>query len=74
MDGIKTTKDFLNEAKKYLTPNGKILLGINTYYVSKKICLDLIEGSNYQIEKITKMKFNTSVHIELELFSYQIIP
>tara|TARA_B100000242_G_C42950854_1_gene440899 strand:- start:14 stop:664 length:651 start_codon:yes stop_codon:yes gene_type:complete len=61
LDGIKTTKDFLNRAKKYLNSNGKILLGINTFYIPKKICLDLIKDSNYQIEKITKMKFNTSV-------------
>ena len=61
LDGMKTTKDFLNEAKRYLTSNGKILLGINTFYVSKKLCLDVIKDSNYQIEKITKMKFNTSV-------------
>lgn len=61
LDGIKTTKDFLEEAKKYLTSNGKILLGINTFYVSKEMCLDVIKSSNYQIEKITKMKFNTSV-------------
>lgn len=61
LDGIKTAKDFLIEAKSFLNSDGKILLGINTFYVSKEICLDVIKGSNYKIEKITKMKFNTSV-------------
>ena len=60
-DGIKTTKDFLNEAKSFLIPKGEILLGINTFYVPEKICAQAIIDSGYNIKKITKMRFNTSI-------------
>tara|TARA_B100000989_G_scaffold294175_2_gene272802 strand:+ start:27303 stop:27953 length:651 start_codon:yes stop_codon:yes gene_type:complete len=61
LDGIKTTTDFLKEAKKYLTINGKILLGLNTFYVPIETSVKVIKNSNFYIEKVTKMKFNTSV-------------
>ena len=61
LDGIKTTKDFLNEAKSFLIPKGEILLGINTFYVPEKICAQAIIDSGYNIKKITKMRFNTSI-------------
>ena len=61
LDGIKTTKDFLNEAKNFLIPEGEILLGINTFYVPEKICAQAIIDSGYNIKKITKMRFNTSI-------------
>ncbi len=61
LDGVKTTKDFLIDAKKYLTSEGEILLGINTFYVPRENCVKVIESTGYKIEKITKMKFNTSI-------------
>ena len=61
LDGIKTTKDFLNEAKNFLIPEGEILLGINTFYVTEKICAQVIIDTGYNIKKITKMRFNTSI-------------
>ena len=61
LDGIKTTKDFLNDAKKYLNNNGSILLGINTFYVPRQNCIEVIEDTGYKVENITEMKFNTSI-------------
>ena len=61
LDGIKTTKDFLNDAKKYLNNDGSILLGINTFYVPRQNCIEVIEDTGYKVENITEMKFNTSI-------------
>ena len=66
-DGIKTTKDFLNEAKSFLIPKGEILLGINTFYVPEKICAQAIIDSGYNIKKITKMRFNTSIVFKINI-------
>ena len=66
-EGIKTTKDFLINAKKFLTTEGEILLGINTFYVPKSICIKLITDLEYSIEKITKMNFNTSIVFRIKV-------
>ena len=67
LDGIKTTKDFLNEAKNFLIPEGEILLGINTFYVPEKICVQVIIDTGYNIKKITKMRFNTSIVFKINI-------
>ena len=67
LDGIKTTKDFLNEAKNFLIPEGEILLGINTFYVPEKICAQVIIDTGYNIKKITKMRFNTSIVFKINI-------
>ena len=67
LDGIKTTKDFLNEAKNFLIPEGEILLGINTFYVPEKICSQVIIDTGYNIKKITKMRFNTSIVFKINV-------
>tara|TARA_B100000401_G_scaffold429331_1_gene362850 strand:- start:1 stop:657 length:657 start_codon:yes stop_codon:yes gene_type:complete len=69
-EGLKTTHDFLIESKNYLTNDGEILLGINTFYVSQTLCNQLISETGYRIEKITKMKFNTSIVFRLKSFRY----
>jgi hypothetical protein len=43
-----------------LLPNGEVLLGINTFYVSENKCIKLIE-KNFKIKKIIRMRFNTSI-------------
>ena len=67
LEGIQTAKDFLSEAKKFLTPDGIILLGMNTFYVPKNVCVKLIKDNGYKLEKITKMKFNTSIVLKLKV-------
>ena len=67
LEGIQTAKDFLSEAKKFLTPDGTILLGMNTYYVPQDVCVKLIEDTGYKLEKITKMRFNTSIVLKLKV-------
>ena len=69
-EGLKTTQDFLIESKNYLTNDGEILLGINTFYVSQTLCNQLISETGYRVEKITKMKFNTSIVFRLKSFRY----
>lgn len=68
--GLKTTHDFLIESKNYLMTDGEILLGINTFYVSQALCNKLISETGYKVEKITKMKFNTSIVFRLKSFRY----
>ena len=67
LDGIKTAKDFLIEAKSFLNSDGTILLGINTFYVPQTLCTKVISETGYCIEKITKMKFNTSIVFKLKV-------
>tara|TARA_B100000963_G_C22598797_1_gene659217 strand:+ start:1307 stop:1957 length:651 start_codon:yes stop_codon:yes gene_type:complete len=67
LEGIQTAKDFLSEAKKFLTPDGTILLGMNTFYVPQNVCVKLIKDTGYKLEKITKMKFNTSIVLKLKV-------
>jgi|TARA_Y100000816_G_scaffold210597_1_gene156285 Methylase of polypeptide chain release factors len=67
LEGIQTAKDFLSEAKKFLTPDGIILLGMNTFYVPQNVCVKLIKDNGYKLEKITKMKFNTSIVLKLKV-------
>lgn len=66
-DGLKTTKEFLIDAKNYLSTTGEILLGINTFYVPQRSCLDIIYNTGYKLKKITYMKFNTSVVFRLSI-------
>lgn len=66
-EGIKTTKNFLLDAKKFLTNGGEILLGVNTYYVPKSTCTNLIIDLGYSIKKITKMNFNTSIVYRIKI-------
>ena len=67
LEGIQTAKDFLSEAKKFLNPDGIILLGMNTFYVPQNVCVKLIKDNGYKLEKITKMKFNTSIVLKLKV-------
>ena len=69
-EGLKTTHDFLIESKNYLMNDGEILLGINTFYVSQTLCNKLISETGYRVEKITKMKFNTSIVFRLKSLRY----
>jgi release factor glutamine methyltransferase len=59
-DGTLITLKFLNQLRKHLLPDGEVLLGINTFYVSESKCIKLIENK-FKIKKITRMKFNSSV-------------
>ena len=65
-EGLKTTRDFLTESKNYLTADGEILLGINTFYVPQIHCNKLISETGFKIVNITKMKFNTSIVFRLK--------
>ena len=66
LEGIQTAKDFLSEAKKFLT-DGIIFVGMNTFYVPQNVCVKLIKDNGYKLEKITKMKFNTSIVLKLKV-------
>lgn len=59
--GTELTELFLARAKDYLTSEGRILLGVNCFYIPENICLKLIKKYDYGLKGVTKMKFNTSV-------------
>ena len=65
-NGTQVAENFLKGAKKYLTTNGEILLGMNTFYVSEKKCKKIIKLQKFKIKKITRMKFNTSVVFKIK--------
>jgi methylase of polypeptide subunit release factors len=65
-DGTELMSVFLNEAKKSLSNDGVILLGINNFYVTKEDCLNVIKRYDYKVKRITKMPFNTSVVFVLQ--------
>ena len=65
-DGTEIMSLFLEEAKNFLLPDGKIILGVNKFYVSKEKCLILIKKYGYDVKKITKIFFNTSIVFVLE--------
>ena len=60
MKALNEFEKFLKEAKKHLTSNGRIFLGINCFYISENICLELIKEYAYKFKSTIKIKFNTS--------------
>ena len=65
-DGTEIMSLFLEQAKNFLLPDGKIILGVNSFYVSKEKCLNLIKKYGYEVKKITKIFLNTSIVFVLE--------
>jgi len=66
IEGTDIMSIFLENAKKFLSNKGIILLGINNFYVSEESCLKIIDSHGYKVKKITKMSFNTSAVFVLE--------
>ena len=52
---------FLEKAKNFLHKDGKIILGVNSFYVDKEKCLFLIKKHGYDLKKITRIFFNSSI-------------
>ena len=63
-DGTLITSKFLSKVKKHLLPQGEVLLGINTFYVSESKCIRLIK-KKFKIKKIIRMKFNSSIAFKI---------
>lgn len=59
-DGTETMRRFLKESRPYLKEEGRILLGINCYYVPYKKAVGIIEEYGYRIEDVISRRFNTS--------------
>ena len=57
---------FLGKAKNFLSNDGKIILGVNSYYVDKEKCLSLIKEYGYDIKKITKILLNSSIAFTIQ--------
>ena len=65
-DGTETMSLFLGKAKNFLSNDGKIILGVNSYYVDKEKCLSLIKEYGYDIKKITKILLNSSIAFTIQ--------
>lgn len=65
-DGLLITSKFLDQSKKHLTPAGEIIIGINTFYVNENKCKKLFLKKSLKIEKIIRMRLNTSVVFKLK--------
>lgn len=59
-DGGGTTRRFLAGAKEFLTPAGRIYLGINCYYLPQPACERMIAEHGYEIEKVYQRRMNTA--------------
>jgi len=59
-DGIYLIRKFLSKSRKHLNRNGKILLGVNCFYIGFDNIKNIIEECNYKIEDIVSKMFNTS--------------
>ena len=59
-DGIYLIRKFLSKSRKHLNRNGKILLGVNCFYIGFNNIKDIIKGYNIKIEDIVSKMFNTS--------------
>jgi release factor glutamine methyltransferase len=59
-DGTHAIKRFLNQAPRYLTPNGEILLGVNTFYVSKTLICQILRDTFLVTSERISTPFNPS--------------
>jgi len=59
-DGTYATKKFLSQSKKHINKEGKILLGINCFYIPKNKMIKIIKSYKYDIENILSSRLNTS--------------
>ena len=64
--GTETMSLFLKKAQYFLSNDGKIILGVNSYYVDKEKCLSLIKDYGYDIKKITKILLNSSIAFTIQ--------
>lgn len=51
-DGTDLIRRFLNEAPHFIEQNGKLLLGLNTFYVKSKTIITLINQTSFHLEKV----------------------
>ena len=65
-DGTETMYLFLQKAKNFLSNDGKVILGVNSYYVDKEKCLSLIKNCGYDIKKITRIILNSSIAFTIQ--------
>ncbi len=59
-DGTDLLCRFIAEAPPFLQPNGKLLLGVNTFYISITTMYEIINKSSFVIEKVVSYWPNPS--------------
>ena len=42
-DGTELSKFFLKSVKKYLNKKGKVFFGVNCFYISEEVCIQMIK-------------------------------
>ena len=59
-DGTRVMSRFLEQAAGFLAPRGRILLGINCFFVPEERCREIIREKGYCIEDVVRRRFNTA--------------
>ena len=59
-DGTQLVRRFLSEAPPFLTPSGMLLLGINTFYLSRSTIAEIVEGSALRMQSVIESFPNPS--------------
>ncbi len=62
-DGTDAISFFLKNAKNYLKKDGLIFLGVNLFYVSKKVLFEIIDLYGFKINEVIKKFPNKSIVI-----------
>lgn len=58
--GCDIVNRFLNDASKMISPKGKIMLGVNTFFIDDSRMKEMIKENNLELIAIVSSKFNPS--------------
>ncbi len=59
-DGTLVLRQFLKEAHDHLTMKGVVFLGVNCFFITEKLCLEIIAANNYVVEATVRRFLNTA--------------
>jgi methylase of polypeptide subunit release factors len=59
-DGTDTTVKFLEDSRTHLRNGGKLLLGMNCFYVSHERMMEIIREARYELLDVVERRMNTA--------------
>ena len=59
-DGLDASRGFLADAPAHLTERGRVLLGINCFFVPESACREVIEGEGFDLRDVVTRRLNTA--------------